>query len=90
VEAKEPEALSYEYYVDDPSSSGTAVFVFADAATLDHHLEVMSAHFQRGAEHLSSAEVELLGETSRRAAEMAVAYGGTLKPSRLAGFSRFG
>lgn len=88
VEAQEPGTLSFHYYVDEPSGSGTAVFVFTDAAALDHHLEVMSAHFQEGAEYLSSTEIELLGAASERAAEMAVAYGGTIKASLLAGFSR--
>ena len=88
VQAKEPEALSYHYYVDEQSGAGTAIFTFTDAAALDKHLDVMMSHFQQGAEHLSSTEIELLGQPSERAAQMAATYGGTVKPSLLAGFSR--
>jgi quinol monooxygenase YgiN len=88
VKAREPGAVMYHYFVDESSGSGTAVFVFADAAALDLHLDVMSAHFQEAAELLSSTDIELLGRASERAQQMATAYGGTVKASVLAGFAR--
>jgi quinol monooxygenase YgiN len=84
------EELSYHYYVDEQSGAGTAIFTFTDAPALDKHLDVMMSHFQEGAKHLSSTEIELLGQPSERAAHMAAMYGGTVKPSLLAGFSRRG
>ena len=46
VEENEPEAFSFNYYVDEDGGSGPAVFVFSDAEALDAHLDLGASRFQ--------------------------------------------
>lgn len=82
-----PGVVSFHYYVDDARKRGTALIVFADAAALDRYLEVASPHFQQGMELVHSTDVELLGEPSSQAAEVATTYGGRVM-RELVGFDR--
>lgn len=88
VEEKEPGVLSFNYYVDDDGTEGTAVFVFASPEALDLHMDLTSSKWQEGVELLSGTEIELLGRPSERAVEMARSFDARLK-ERLAGFSRY-
>ena len=87
VEAEEPDAVSYNYYVDEEGMRGTAIFIFANAEALDAHIELMSSKWQEGVELLGATEIELLGQPSEQAAAMARSFGGHVK-NKLAGFSR--
>jgi quinol monooxygenase YgiN len=80
AEEQAPGVLSFHYYVDGDGGRGTAVIIFADAPALDTYLEVASSHFQRGARLLRSTDVELLGQPSGDAAQVATAYGGRVMP----------
>lgn len=88
VEKKEPETVSFSYFIDEDGRKGTAVFVFANAEALDFHLDVASHKFQEGAELLGSADVELLGPASDRAQQISEQFGATIKSGLLAGFAR--
>lgn len=88
VEQKEPETISFNYFVDEEGATGTAVFVFAHAEALDFHLDIASHKFQEGSELLSSADIELLGPASDQAQKMSKQYGATIKNRLLAGFAR--
>jgi quinol monooxygenase YgiN len=89
VEDSEPGVTSFNYYLDDDGTSGTAVFVFSDAQALDRHLDLASSKFQEGYQLLSAADVELLGRPSERAIETARAFSASVK-KHVAGFSRLG
>jgi quinol monooxygenase YgiN len=85
--AKESGVTSYNYFVDEDGTRGTAVSVFADGAALDRFLDLASARFNEGVELVSSTDIELLGDFSDRAAEMAKAFGGSVKRT-LTGLNR--
>lgn len=89
VEEKEPGVISFNFYVGDDGTDGTAVFVFSDAHALDDHLDVASSRFQEGYELLSATAIELLGRASERAVEMAESFDANVKAQELAGFSRY-
>jgi quinol monooxygenase YgiN len=86
VQEKEHGAVSYHYFLEE-DGSGTAIFVFADADALDHHLNIASEMFMRSHDMIGHAEIEVLGTPSDQAREMTTQYGGRVKP-RLVGFSR--
>ena len=87
VSRDHPGVSLFGYYVDQAGSSGTAVFVFADAETLDRYLEAMAPRFADGAALVSDASIELLGKPSDGAAQLTRSFNGVIK-DRLAGFSR--
>lgn len=57
VEANVPGVTSFGFYLDEDAAEGTAVFVFADAESLDLHLDLASSRFQEGADLLESADI---------------------------------
>lgn len=85
--AQEAGVISFNYFIDADGRQGTAVFVFADAGAFDHYLDLVSPRFAEGAELLRSNDIELLGDPSDKAAEIARAFGGTVK-AKMAGFTR--
>jgi hypothetical protein len=87
VSRDHPGVSLFGYYVDEAGRSGTAVFVFADAETLDRYLDAMAPKFADGAALVGAASIELLGRPSDRAAQLTRSFNGVIK-SRLAGFSR--
>ena len=87
VKKSEPGVISFAYFLDDEGEAGTAVFVFADADALDLHLDLARSRFQEGADLVEATNIELLGRPSDRAAELATAFGGTIR-TKLAGFNR--
>jgi hypothetical protein len=87
VSRDHPGVSLFGYYVDEAGRRGTAVFVFADAETLDGYLDAMAPKFADGAALVSAASIEFLGRPSDRAAQLTRSFNGVIK-SRLAGFSR--
>ncbi len=87
VEEQEPGALSFNYYLNEDGTAGTAVFVFSNADALDAHLNLASSRFQQGYELLSATEIELLGTPSKGAVELAKSFNASIK-RKLAGFGR--
>lgn len=87
VEQEEPGALSFNYYLNEEGSGGTAVFVFSNADALDAHLELAGSRFQEGYEMLSATEIELLGSRSAGAVELAKSFNASIK-RKVAGFGR--
>lgn len=87
VEEKVPGVVSFNYYLDEGGTRGTAVFVFSDAEALDHHLDVASSRFQEGYALLKAADIELLGRPSEAAIELAKSFNASVK-TKVAGFSR--
>lgn len=88
VEKKEPETISFSYFVDEDGKTGSAVFIFADGEALDLHLDVASHKFQEAIELISSSDIELLGPASEQAQQISKQYGATIKTDLLAGFAR--
>jgi quinol monooxygenase YgiN len=89
VEKNEPGVISFNFYVDEDGTEGTAVFAFFDAEALDLHLGLAGSRFQEGYQLLSATDIELLGRPSDRAIEMAASFNASLKTRLLAGFSRY-
>lgn len=85
--ADESGVTSLNYFADEDGTQGTAVIVFADGAALDRYLDLVSPRFSEGVGLVSSTQIELLGDVSDRAADMAKAFGGSVKRT-LTGLSR--
>lgn len=85
--ADESGVTSLNYFADEDGTRGTAVIVFADGAALDRYLDLVSPRFREGVELVSATQIELLGDVSDRAAEMAKAFGGSVKRT-LTGLNR--
>ena len=81
------DVISLNYFADEDGARGTAVFVFADGAALDRFLDLVSPRFRDGVELVSATEIELLGAFSDRAAQLAKAFGGSVKRT-LTGLNR--
>jgi quinol monooxygenase YgiN len=69
--ADESGVTSLNYFADEDGTQGTAVIVFADGAALDRYLDLVSPRFSEGVGLVSSTQIELLGDVSDRAADMA-------------------
>lgn len=87
VQENEPDIISFNYFINDDETEGSAVFIFPDADSLDHHLDVAGHRFQEGEDLISANRIELLGKASDRAAGMLSSFGGKLK-TKVAGFGR--
>ncbi|MDP8956467.1 MAG: hypothetical protein M3N24_05855 [Actinomycetota bacterium] len=87
VRENEPGTAVFNYYVDEDTGKGTAVFVFQDADALDRHIELAASRFNEAYEFVSSTEIDLLGQPSGSASELAKRFGGHVT-TKLAGFSR--
>jgi quinol monooxygenase YgiN len=85
--ADESGVSSLNYFTDEDGTRGTAVIVFADGAALDRYLDLVSPKFGEGVELVTATQIELLGDVSDRAAEMAKSFGGSVKRT-LTGLNR--
>lgn len=95
IEAREPQLISYGFYIDEAASTMTVVAVHPDSASLELHLDVGSAEFRKLAHLLTLTSIECYGRPSERALEQlrqkaaALGDGGTVVAlGRFAGFTR--
>jgi len=67
VEENEPRLISYSVYFSQDGREMTVVHVHADAASLDHHMDVIRPRLERFAGFLTLSSIHVYGEPSARA-----------------------
>lgn len=93
IEAREPQLISYGFYIDENAGKMTVVAVHPDSASLELHMDVGGAEFRKLARLLTLTGIECYGQASPRALEQmrqkAAALGGGIVVSvgRYAGFA---
>ncbi|MCM1975853.1 hypothetical protein M8Z33_22025 [Streptomyces sp. ZAF1911] len=94
VEAREPQLIAYQFYIDETESTMTLVAVHPDSASLEFHMELGGEKFRAFAAFIRMRSIDVYGRPSpaavdqlRRKAEML--GGGTVTVhTRQAGFTR--
>ena len=94
IEAREPQLITYGFYIDQEAAKMTVVAVHPDSASLELHMEVGAAEFRKLAHLLTLTEIECYGRPSERALEQlrhkasTLGDGGTVVSiGRFAGFT---
>lgn len=94
IEAREPQLISYGFYIDEEAGRMTVVAVHPDSASLELHMDVGGTEFRKLAHLLTLTGIECYGRPSERAlAQMrdkaaALGDGGTVVTiGRFAGFA---
>lgn len=95
VQSEEPKMLYFAYHLSEDGSIATTVQVHAEAANMEHHMQLIEGHVQKAADYLdfSSMAIQLYGsptttmlEQMREIAGSGVAV--TISPAKVA-FNRF-
>jgi hypothetical protein len=93
IDAREPQLISYGFYVDEAASKMSVVAVHPDSASLERHMEIGSTEFRKLAHMLTLTSIECYGRPSDRALEQlrekaaTLGGGGTVvSVGRFAGF----
>ena len=68
IDAREPQLISYGFYIDEASSRMTVVAVHPDSASLELHMDIGSAQFRKLAHLVTITEIGA-GQPSERALE---------------------
>lgn len=97
IEEREPQLLSYGFYLDEEASRMTVVAVHPDAASVEFHMEVGASAFRGFADLIEMEAIEIYGDPSERVLEQlrdkadALGEQGRVVVDRLhAGFARLG
>ena len=69
IEAREPQLISYGFYLDEQASRMAVVAVHPDAASVDLHMDVGGAAFRGFAELIEMEAIEVYGELPDRVLE---------------------
>ena len=95
IDVREPQLISYGFYIDEDAAEMTVVAIHPDSASLELHMEIGSGEFRKLAHLLTLTAIECYGRPSERALEQlrhkAATLGndGTLvSVGRFAGFAR--
>jgi hypothetical protein len=67
VEANEPRLISYSVYFSEDGGEMTVVHMHVDAASLDHHIDVIAPRLERFADLLELISIHIYGEPGARA-----------------------
>lgn len=67
IDAREPQLISYGFYIDEDAARMTVVAVHPDSASLELHMEIAGGEFRKLAHLLSLREIRLYGRPSDRA-----------------------
>ncbi len=94
IDAREPQLVTYGFYIDEDAAKMTVVAVHPDSASLELHLDIGSAEFRKLAHLLTLTAIECYGRPSERALEQlrhkaaTLGDGGTVVSiGRFAGFT---
>jgi hypothetical protein len=69
IDAREPQLITYGFYIDEEAAKMTVVAVHPDSASLELHMDVGSAEFRKLAHLLTLTGIECYGRPSERALE---------------------
>jgi hypothetical protein len=94
IDAREPQLISYGFYLDEDASRMTVVAVHPDSASLELHMDIGGEEFRKLAHLVTLTAIECYGRPSERALEQlrskaaALGDGGTVVSiERFAGFT---
>jgi hypothetical protein len=94
IEVREPQLITYGFYIDEEAAKLTVVAVHPDSASLELHMDVGGAEFRKLAHLISLTAIECYGRPSEAALEQlrskaaALGDGGTVVSiGRFAGFA---
>ena len=94
IGAREPQLITYGFYIDEDAAKMTVVAVHPDSASLELHMDIGSKEFAKLAHLLTLTAIECYGRPSERALEQlrrkaaALGDGGTVVSiGRFAGFT---
>jgi hypothetical protein len=94
LETREPQLITYGFYVDEEASRMTVVAVHPDSASLEFHVEIGGPEFRKLADFISLTAIEVYGRPSEKALEQvrlkaaALGDGGSVVSiGRFAGFT---
>lgn len=94
IDAREPQLITYGFYIDEQAAKMTVVAIHPDSASLELHLDIGSREFSKLAHLLTLTAIECYGRPSHRALEQlrhkadTLGNGGTvLAIDRFAGFT---
>jgi hypothetical protein len=97
IEAREPQLITYGFYIDEGAGKMTVVAVHPDSASLELHLDVGAAEFGKLAHLLTLTAIECYGRPSQAALDAlrrkatALGDGATaVYIGRFAGFTHLG
>lgn len=96
IEAREPQLITYGFYIDEEAAEMTVVAVHPDSRSLELHMDIGGAEFRRLAHLVRLTAIECYGRPSGRALEQLRDKAATLGEEgtvtfvgRFAGFTRF-
>jgi hypothetical protein len=96
IEAREPQLITYGFYIDEAAARMTVVAVHPDPASLELHMDIGGEEFRTLAHLLTLTAIECYGRPSERALEQmrqkaaTLGDGGTvISIGRFAGFTHF-
>jgi hypothetical protein len=69
IDAREPQLITYGFYIDEDAAMMTVVAVHPDPASLELHLEIGGGEFRKLAHLLTLTAIECYGQPSDRALE---------------------
>src|SRR5512132_799074 len=94
IGAREPQLITYGFYIDEDAAKMTVVAVHPDSASLELHMDIGSKEFAKLAPLLTLTAIECYGRPSERALEQmrhkaaTMGDGGTVvSVRRFAGFT---
>ena len=95
IDAREPQLITYGFYIDEDKAKMTVVAVHPDSASLERHLEIGSGEFRKLAHLVRLTAIECYGrpgvralEQLRQKAAMLGDGGAVVSIERFAGFTR--
>jgi hypothetical protein len=69
IDAREPQLITYGFYIDEDAARMTVVAVHPDSGSLELHMEIGSAEFRKLAHLVTLTSIECYGRPSERALE---------------------
>ena len=94
IDVREPQLITYGFYIDEGTATMTVVAVHPDSASLELHMDIGSEEFRKLAHLLTLTAIECYGRPSERALQQlrqkaaTLGNGGTvISIGRFAGFA---
>lgn len=69
IDAREPQLITYGFYIDEDAARMTVVAVHPDSASLERHMDIGGAEFRKLAHLVTLTAIECYGRPSERALE---------------------
>ena len=97
IDAREPQLITYGFFIDEDASKMTVVAVHPDSASLELHMDIGGEEFRKLAHLLTLTAIECYGQPSEKALEqlrhkaaMLGDAGTVVAVGRAAGFTHLG